>query len=174
MKKKALSPKPAQPAENISRTRKKKDALALQELGKRLLELNNSQLAGLKLDEELLEAVTVARGFKSHEAFRRQLQYIGSLMRRTDAAPIQRALEKIMQGHSDKVRLFKQVEQWRDELLNGNDARLEWLISTYPSLEREKLAVMVQEARDPNIREHLRRKQARALFRYLSRGLSEE
>jgi ribosome-associated protein len=171
MKRKTLSSDPEQSGERVSRTRKKKDALALQELGERLLDLNQAQLAGLLLSEELLQAITAARELKSHEARRRQLQYIGSLMRQTDAVPIQQALDKITQGHSEEVRHFKQVEQWRDELLDGNDTRLQWLISTYPFLERDKLLLLVHDAADPNLREHLRRKQSRALFRYLRQCL---
>ncbi len=71
------------------------------------------------------------------------------------------------QGHSLEVRRFKQLERWRDELLEGNQERLQWLIDTYPCLERTKLAAMAKEAVDPTTPEHLRRKQARALFRYL-------
>ncbi len=172
-KRKQIPAYPIQPANEISRTRKKKDALHLQKLGERLAELNDAQLNGFDLGEELRQAVRAARTMKSREARRRQLQYIGSLMRHADAGPIEQKLEDLAQGHSLDVRRFKQIEQWRDQLLQGDAARLQWLVATFPRIERDKLAGLVKEASDPSLPEHLRRRQSRALFRYLGQCVSE-
>ncbi|MCJ7838452.1 MAG: DUF615 domain-containing protein, partial [Burkholderiales bacterium] len=74
--------------EPASKTRRKKDMLALQELGEQLVGLNEQQLEIMQLPESLLEAVQEARRLTKHEARRRQMQYIGRLMRDIDAAPI--------------------------------------------------------------------------------------
>lgn len=80
--------------EKISKSERKRQMLALQKIGETLVKLSDAQLAQIPLDDTLLDAVNFARSLKSHEAKRRQLQYIGKLMRHIDPAPIQAALEK--------------------------------------------------------------------------------
>jgi ribosome-associated protein len=74
--------------ELTSKSRKKRDMHALQDLGVKLVELNEQQLETMQLPESLLAAVQDARRLTKHEARRRQMQYIGRLMRDLDAAPI--------------------------------------------------------------------------------------
>jgi ribosome-associated protein len=157
--------------ERISRTRKKKAALALQELGERLVNLSDAQLARFDLGEALTQAVTDAREMKQHGARRRQLQYIGTLMRQIDAAPIQEMLERISLGREGEARRFKLVEKWRDELLGGDSKRLEWLIGQYAGLDRDKLSELVRFAGEGSISAPERRKNARELFRYLHQNI---
>ena len=78
-----------------SRTRKKNEDRALQRLGEQLVALPFGQLETMELPEELLSAIEFARKIKSHGARRRQIQYIGALMRRIDPKPIETALERI-------------------------------------------------------------------------------
>ena len=93
--------------EPTSKTRKKKDMLALQKLGVQLVELNEQQLESMQLPEALLEAVQEARRLTKHEARRRQMQYIGRLMRDLDAAPIRDRLEKWLgQGREHTAQLL--------------------------------------------------------------------
>ncbi|MBT8086799.1 MAG: DUF615 domain-containing protein [Gammaproteobacteria bacterium] len=73
----------------------KREYLALQKLGEELITLRESDLLGMPLDEDLLDAVMEARQMKAHGALRRQKQYIGKLMRRVDAEPIRQALARI-------------------------------------------------------------------------------
>jgi ribosomal 50S subunit-associated protein YjgA (DUF615 family) len=86
-----------------SRTQKKNEDRALQELGKQLAGLSSEQLANIDVPEELLEAVTVARKTKNRGAKRRQMQYIGRLMRDIDAEPLRNALDNIRRGDLDKA-----------------------------------------------------------------------
>ena len=78
-----------------SRTQKKNEDRALQRLGEQLVSLPFSQLETMELPEELLTAIEFARKIKSHGARRRQIQYIGALMRHIDPQPIKTALEKL-------------------------------------------------------------------------------
>jgi ribosome-associated protein len=78
-----------------SRSSRKREALALQRLGVALTRLTTTQLAKLTLPEELLEAVMEARRLRSRAALARQRQYIGRIMRQTDAAPIEQALQAL-------------------------------------------------------------------------------
>ena len=73
-----------QDEEKPSKTQRKRAMHELQALGRRLVELNSEQLAAVALPEDLREAVEQARRITRHEARRRQLQYIGRLMRAVD------------------------------------------------------------------------------------------
>ena len=75
-----------------SKTQRKKEVHALQDLGVELVELSDERLAAIELPESLRDAVEAARRITAREARRRQLQYIGKLMRRVDAGPIRAAL----------------------------------------------------------------------------------
>ena len=78
--------------ETPSKTRRKREMLALQELGVELVGLDDEQLAALNLPDALRDAVVQARRITRFEARRRQLQYIGKLMRGVDpdASPASR------------------------------------------------------------------------------------
>jgi len=80
--------------ERLSKTQKKKEALSLQALGERLVTLSFEQLKNIDLPMDLLNAVTLAKSLKKHKALVRQMQYIGTLMRKHDPAPIQDALQQ--------------------------------------------------------------------------------
>jgi len=81
-----------------SRTQKKKEDRALQRLGEQLVALSPAQLETMALPDELLIAIKSARKIKAHGARRRQLQYIGALMRHIDPQPIETALARIRVG----------------------------------------------------------------------------
>ena len=86
-------------ADYKSRTRKKNEDRALQRLGEQLVALPSVQLETVGLTDELLEAIEFARKIKKHGARRRQIQYIGALMRHIDPQPIETALERIRSGN---------------------------------------------------------------------------
>ena len=85
-----------------SRTRKKNEDRALQRLGGHLVVLPFGQLETMELPDELLTAIEFARKIKSHGARRRQIQYIGALMRHIDPQPIEIALKRIRSGNFRK------------------------------------------------------------------------
>jgi len=78
-----------------SRTRKKNEDRALQRLGEQLVALPSGQLESMELPDELLTAIEFARKIQKHGARRRQIQYIGALMRHIDPQPIETALYRI-------------------------------------------------------------------------------
>ncbi len=82
-----------------SRTRKKNEDRALQRLGEQLVSLPFGQLESMELPDELMAAIATAHKIKSHGARRRQIQYIGALMRHIDPQPILTALERIRAGN---------------------------------------------------------------------------
>jgi ribosome-associated protein len=78
-----------------SKSALKREHLARQKLGEELIPLQESDLRALGLDEDLLDAVLEAKRLRKHGALRRQKQYIGKLMGRTDPEPIRAALERL-------------------------------------------------------------------------------
>src|SRR3972149_6124030 len=132
--------------ETTSKTRRKKDMLALQDVGAQLVELNEQQLESMQLPEALLEAVQEARRLTKHEARRRQMQYIGRLMRDIDAAPIRdRIEERLGQGREHTAQLHA-LERWRDELLAADPALARFL-QEHPGADSQKLRTLIRNAR---------------------------
>ena len=156
--------------EDKSKSEKKREMTALQEIGKRLLELSEAQIRKIEMPQELQDSLFLARTLKSHSALRRQTQYIGVLMRRTDVGPIRQALNEIDKGQKRKAREFQQLELIRDSLLEGDDAAFDEIISRFPDAELQKLRQVVRAARKEK-KDNMPPKQSRILFRYL-RSLS--
>ena len=126
-----------------SKTRRKAQMHALQDLGERLVRLSPSRLALLALPERLVEAIAQAQRITAHEARRRQLQFIGRLMRDVDAAPIEaRLAEWANAPNAEKARLHA-VEQWRSRLLSEIDA-LERVCAEVPDADRTRFAALIE------------------------------
>ena len=100
-----------------SKSTRKREQLALQELGETLIALNDSELALLPLDNKLHKAIRDARQISSRGALRRQKQLIGKLMRDVDPQPIRAELAKLRIDDVRSKRLFARAERWRDRLL---------------------------------------------------------
>jgi ribosome-associated protein len=88
----------------LSKTQKKKAALSLQDLGERLVNLSDEQLKQIGLTEDILKAVKAAKTIKKHGPFDRQMQYVGSLMRKHDPAPVREFLDALDQGRAPANR----------------------------------------------------------------------
>ncbi|MEJ2037449.1 MAG: ribosome biogenesis factor YjgA [Desulfosarcinaceae bacterium] len=131
-----------------SRTQKKKAAQQLQALGRRLAALNDAQLEAFDpMPQELHVAIVELRAMKSHEARRRQLKYIGRIMRQVDSEQLEAGL-KDMALRDDEINFrFKQLEVWRDQLVGGDDDLLNTLLEQYPAVERQPLVRLVRNAR---------------------------
>ena len=158
--------------EQKSRSQLKREMLALQKMGERLVELSPAQMEKLDLPSELKEAAILAGSLKKHGAKRRQLQYIGTLMRRLDPEPIQKAFERLDQGKKKEAWAFKQTEMWRDRLVGGDDELMEELNRRFPRIDSRQLSQLALSAREEMERRRPPRS-TRALFRYL-RSLLEE
>ena len=149
-----------------SRTRRKREVETLQKLGERLVALTREQLQQLSIEEELLEAVLCAKKLKKHEPKRRQLQYIGSLMRQVDPEPIQIALSRVDQEHQVDIYVFRQTEKWRDQLLLGDSTLIPRLTEWFQDIEPQKILRLVEDSRSERAAGR-QPKASRALFRYL-------
>ena len=149
-----------------SRTQLKKEATALQKMGEKLVLLSDDQLGRMDLPTRLMEAIQTVRAIKSHGARRRQMQYIGSLMRSVDAEPIEQALLSIEQGAYGQAKAFHRIEAWRDQLVDGDDDVFQVILDTFPDADRRRLGQLVRSARKEK-EKNAPPKSARNLFRYL-------
>ena len=136
-----------QDEEKPSKTQRKREMHELQALGARLVELNAEQLAEVGLPEELRGAVEFARRTTKHEARRRQMQYIGKLMRSVDPAPIREKL-KIWDGVSaEHTARQHRVERWRDRLIE-DESSVDELVRAHPGIDARHLRALARKARE--------------------------
>jgi ribosome-associated protein len=126
-----------------SKTQRKKAVHELQDLGEELVELSEDRLATLDLPERLRDAVDAARTITAHEAKRRQLQYIGKIMRKVDAEPIRAALDVWRNQSRGPTLKHKRAEAWRERLLS-DDAALAELAAEYPKADAARLGSLVR------------------------------
>lgn len=157
--------------EEKSKSQIKREMKELQKVGERLVELSSDQVRKIEIPEELSEAVLLAQTMKKREARRRQIQYIGSLMRHVDIDPILKVLETISQGRTRKMETFHQIETWRNRLIEGNDNLVEELLYRFPHADRRQFKQLIRNARKEK-EGNRTSKFSRALFRYLD-GLTE-
>ena len=129
-----------------SKSQRKRDVEALQVLGVRLVELEPGELKQFDLPDGLMDAILEAQGITANGGRRRQLQYIGKLMRNADGESIQRQLDVFQDGSKARKRYEKHIETWRDRLLSDSDAFAE-LVQEHPNVNQESLRALVAEAR---------------------------
>ena len=127
----------------ISTTQRKKNMHALQYLGEQLVTLNPALLEQLDLAEKLRDAIIEARKMNKNEARRRQMQYIGRLMREIDAAPIRQKLDGILGPQKQHQAWLILIERWRERLL-ADEAALAEFLRTYPQADSQRLLLLVR------------------------------
>lgn len=168
------NPEPHENSENadsveeelISKSQKKRDASAAQELGKDLLSLSSEALNTIELPDTLSKALDDARRIKKNSALKRQLQYIGKLMRHMDVEPIREQYLKLTNHYRKDIKEFHLLEKWRDRLLSEGDKALEDLINEMPDTDRQHLRQLIrQSAKETKLNKSP--KSAREIFKYL-------
>jgi ribosome-associated protein len=150
-----------------SKSARKRAAQDAQKLGAQLVELSESRLRELPLEESLLEAILSAKAIKAHGGLARQLQYIGKLMREIDTAPIVDALAEPARARSLETERDKRITAWRDRLLAEGDPALAALRTWRPDEDLMLLAQTLARARDPRLPEAQRLGAKRELYRAL-------
>ncbi|MDA7826004.1 DUF615 domain-containing protein [Porticoccaceae bacterium] len=129
-----------------SRTQLKRENQELRDMGEQLVLLAKSQLEKITLDDSLKAAIKEARRLKNLDARRRQLQYIGKLLRNIDVTDIRHSLEKLNHQSQTFRQHFAKLEEWRDRFISeGNDA-IEDFIAQYPQADRQQLRNLQRQA----------------------------
>ena len=153
------------PVDEKSKSRIKRELLALQDLGRELTQLSEKYLVKLPLSQALCEEVRNARRM-SRSALQRQLRYIGGLLPNENVEAIRQALYEVLHPTRDDVEAFHQIENWRDELLAGGEPEIDAALARFPSADRQHLRRLVRNARKEQV-ENTPPKSARLLFKYL-------
>ena len=128
-----------------SKSQLKREMTALQDLGAELVKLNADQLARLPLPDALRDAVRDHQRFKKNEAKRRQLQYIGKVMRTIDPAPIQAALDALKGVSAVEVARQHRLERQRERLMEDEGVLFE-IAEACPGADLQRLRVLRRNA----------------------------
>ena len=158
-------------AEKKSKTQKKREMIALQELGEELVRLNAAQLTKTPLSDELREAIFAVQSMSKRGARYRQMQYIGKLMRAADVAHIQAALDILRNKNNLATAHFHQFEKWRDQLIAGNEEIMNDILRKFSDVDIQHLRQLVRNAQKEQA-DGKSPKASREIFLYL-KGLKE-
>lgn len=164
-----------------SRTDLKRESAELQKLGEELLTLRADSLERLLLSEKLKDAVLEAKRITSFEGKRRQMQFIGKLMRLVDPAvldTVRSALSEQTSGSAQENLILHLAESWRERLLGAEDAFGDWL-AQHPDTDSQQLRALIRQARKDALPEKpgaaVRHGRAyRDIFQILREQLTEE
>jgi len=150
-----------------SKSARKRQMLHLQALGESLLALSEQQLARIPIDnEQLLAALRECRKIHSNSARKRQLQFIGKLMRAVDPAPIERALQTLHDAKREDTLAFHELENLREAVFAAGPNGIELVTARFPDADRQLLRQLILQHQ----REDKRGQPpaaSRKLFRYL-------
>lgn len=157
-----------------SKTQRKREAERLQALGRRLAELKPAKLTEIDLPTPLMDAIKDYQRFNARGAKRRQLQFIGRLMREIDVVPVV-AFFSDLDGESARVQFeHGQAERWRERLLadaSAHSATMTEFIDAYPHVDRQALRHAIQKAQREQSHDSDAKAHARALFRLLREAI---
>ena len=129
-----------------SKTMLKAEADEKQALGEALLTLRADLVARLDLPTKLLDAIKEAKKITNFEGRRRQMQFIGKLMRPLDADPIRDAINEQLNGSAQLTLQLHLAEQWRDKLVADDEALQAWL-TDYPATDAQQLRALIRQTR---------------------------
>ncbi len=155
----------SQEEEWVSKTQKKKEMHALQEMGTELTKLTADTLKKLPIPEDLLQALLDHKKITSNSAIKRQIQYIGRIMRDVDPEPIQAFLSRMKGDDAAHNAAMQRIEIWRDRLLNDDNTLTE-LLTEIPDMPAGEIRTLIRNARKEK-EQNKPPKAFRALFKLL-------
>ncbi|EON12291.1 ribosome biogenesis factor YjgA [Pandoraea sp. SD6-2] len=156
--------------EGPSKSQRKRESHALQDLGEELVNLGKDALARVPMPDNLERAVRDCRKITAHEGRRRQMQYVGKQMRTLDESEVEairRALDVINGVSKAETAKLHALERWRERLLAKDEALTE-LLAQHPGADAQQLRTLVRNAR----REQAAQKPPKA-FRELFQALKD-
>lgn len=157
--------------DDISKTRRKRQMHELQAIGALLVKLSPEKLARLDLPEELRDAVRDAQRFKKHEALRRQIQYIGRIMRDIDAGPIVEQLNALEAPSRKQTAVLHVAERWRQALID-DPGSVAAFVKEFPEADPHRLRALAVAAAEEK-RADKPPRQFRELFHVLNAILQD-
>jgi ribosome-associated protein len=133
--------------EGPSKSARKRESTALQDLGEQLIDLPQTEFDALPLPDTLRDAVLLARRITKHGGLYRQKQYIGKLMRKFDAEPIRLALAARDDRQRNVARRFRRLEHWRDRVVAEGVTAIADLRSEVSAIDAKALEALARDAR---------------------------
>ncbi len=149
-----------------NKTQIKRDVAVLHDLGKQLVDAG-SLIDNLPISEKLLDAILLARTIKK-AALKRQLKFIGSLIQHEDINSIKQALIAKHRAQHRETQDFHKIEQWRDQLLEGDDTLLNNIVMQHKNADRQHIRQLIRN-NTKEIKLKKAPKSSRELFRYLQK-----
>jgi len=150
----------------VSRSQRKREVEALQDIGTKMIGLRPDQLKRMPIDETLYDAIVEAKRLSSRNALKRQMQYIGKLMRHQDGEAIQIQLDRFDSTSDAHNQIFHKLEKWRDRLIADESGMLDLVINEYATIEVQHLRQLVRNAQKER-EEEKGAAASRKLFKYL-------
>lgn len=132
--------------ERISKTKRKQQMHELQAIGEELVELSKDALNKIPMSEDLLEAIREYKRLNAHEARRRQMQFIGKIMRKEDPAPIREKLDQLKGSSTAATALLHRIERYRTEMIAKDEAITRFL-ADFPHASVQELRTLVRNTR---------------------------
>lgn len=154
--------------EFVSKTQLKQEAKELVDLGKKLIELTPAKLKEFDLDDELLEAITLAQKInRKKDGYRRQLSFIGKLLRQRDNTPeIAHQMTMLNVSQRQVVQAFHALENTRDDIVARGDDAINEVLTAHPQLDRQHLRQLARQAKK-QAEQNKPPKASREIFQYL-------
>jgi len=170
----SISPPPNDDADAPSKSQRKREMHDLQALGQALAELPADRLAAVDMPDSLRGAIDDYLRTRSHEGRRRQMQYVGKLMRQADAEPLREAVAAYRLGSARDTLQLHEAERWRAELVVDDDAVNRWA-QAFPGSDLQQLRSLVRAARAESTADVGQRhgRGWRALFQFVKPHLAQ-
>lgn len=156
--------------EFVSKTELKKDSKKIQAFGKKISELSLDEINSFNFTDSIFNAIKEYKLIKSNAAKKRQVQYLGKLLREIDLTSAYLQMEQLKNGSQLEIRNNHMVEAWRDKLIQDKEALTE-LINHFPDIDIQKIRQLVQNAiKEKN--EKKSPKYYRLIFKYLKENIT--
>lgn len=153
----------------ISKTELKKDSKKIQAFGKKISDLSLEEINSFNFPDIILKAIKDCRSITSNVAKKRQVQYLGKLLREIDLTEAYLRMDQIKNNSQIEVRNNHKAETWRHRLINDKDSLTE-LIRLFPDIDRQKIRQLIQntlkEKKDSNPPKYYRQ-----LFKYIKENI---
>lgn len=160
-----------------SKAQLKREADAAQVLGAKLVELSVTQINELSektdMSDKLCEALLACQNIKAREARRRQLQFIGKLMRDLDLTPVEKLLNEFKRGGQVATAQLHKTERWRERLLNEGETVFKELLQSYPETDAKHVRKLIASAQR-QAAHNQPPGSSRLLFKYLRELMTDE
>ncbi|MFN4265439.1 MAG: ribosome biogenesis factor YjgA [Aquabacterium sp.] len=159
-----------------SKSALKRQSHELQDLGEQLLAMPDARLAAIDMPERLRDALAAYKTTRSFEGKRRQLQYIGKVIRGVDAEPLREAVASFQLGHAQNALSLHEAERWRAELLADEKAALARWVESFPDTDLQQLRALIRSAKKDAALEPEKRsgRGFRELFQFIKRAQEDK